>query len=186
MGSRGAYGFKIDGEYKITYNHDGSYLDSLGREIVAFIRNVGDWEDLKNSVREIVMVEEEEEVPAEWRKIYSRFENLSIGSRKPVWYCQLKHLQGGKILTAIKEGEVTHMPDAFYFLKDSLFCTFAYIIDLDTMTFKVYKGFQEKPWEKNEFGVEPFPGNGKFYYYPVKLMGTFSLNNIPDRWTEYL
>ena len=36
MGTRGALGFKINGEYKVTYNHFDSYMEGLGKEVISF------------------------------------------------------------------------------------------------------------------------------------------------------
>lgn len=37
MSTRGAYGFRIDGQDKITYNHFDSYPDSLGVNLLQWM-----------------------------------------------------------------------------------------------------------------------------------------------------
>lgn len=41
MGTRGLYGFHKNGIDKLTYNHLGSYPDSLGKKIVEFCKCAG-------------------------------------------------------------------------------------------------------------------------------------------------
>lgn len=63
------------------------------------------------------------------------------------------------------------------FEKESLFCEFAYVVDLDKETFEVYRGYNKTPLEKTErFFQEQPDENG---YYPVKHWATFQLNNLP-------
>lgn len=187
MASRGAYGFKVDGQYKITYCHTDAYPDALGREIVHFCRNVEDWGLLKQRVREVVMVDEEKKANVEWQIMYRVYSDSNVATGDPEkWYNLLRKLQNGGYLDAIYNGEVVHMTDAYDFLLDSLFCTYAYIIDIDSMELKIYRGYQEQPNPDNEFGQEPYKGNEDFDYYPVDMIGSYSVYDIPKRWDELL
>jgi len=59
------------------------------------------------------------------------------------------------------------------YIKDSLFCEHAYIINLDTLSFEYYVGFQLKPQLYNRFGYEK-----KNDYYPCRLAAIFDLKKI--------
>ncbi|SVD17359.1 uncharacterized protein METZ01_LOCUS370213, partial [marine metagenome] len=48
MGTRGAIGFTIDGQNKLTYNHMDSYPEWLGARILAMLRT----NDIDDEVRE--------------------------------------------------------------------------------------------------------------------------------------
>lgn len=41
MGTRGAYGYRVDGEDKVTYNHYDSYPDILGARILSYASRMG-------------------------------------------------------------------------------------------------------------------------------------------------
>lgn len=62
------------------------------------------------------------------------------------------------------------------FAADSLFCEYAYVVDLDQRTFEVYKGYNQHPVEPEERFANM---EGKDEYYPVKHLTTFSLDALP-------
>jgi hypothetical protein len=70
------------------------------------------------------------------------------------------------------------MIDYHEFALDSLFCEWAYVIDLDREVFEVYEGFShEKPttgrWAD---AAEPTRGG----YWPVRLIQSWPLQGLPD------
>jgi hypothetical protein len=89
---------------------------------------------------------------------------------------------GAKILQmvadATEEALTTNQID---FAGDSLMCEWAYVIDLDQETLEVYQGFNHEPLSETErfssFGnPEEIPEEK---YAPVRLVATFSLNDLP-------
>ena len=85
---------------------------------------------------------------------------------------------GGKILELIYNApEMVVLSNQKDFGKDSLFCEWAYCVNLDTMKLEVYEGFQKLPSET----AHPIFGNelSEDGYYPVKMIQEFDLNNLP-------
>ena len=104
--------------------------------------------------------------------IKNGFVNLSVSNQSENdWYCLLRNLQGE--LEKLYECEFPYMIDDSDFIKDSLFCEYAYIINLDTNVLEFYKGFQHVPQDGNRYGIEKTDG-----YYPCKLEAEIPIEQI--------
>ena len=84
-----------------------------------------------------------------------------------------------KVLEEIANGNVLHMIDSHRFMADSLFCEWAYIIDLDNMRLLVYKGFQKTIYPLNILPPDIGFGEKERDYFPVKMLHAYSLNKLP-------
>jgi len=94
-------------------------------------------------------------------------------------YPQLSRDVGAEILGMIQELGGLKLKDTIDFVKDSLFCEYAYVIDLDNDRLEVYEGFQKSPLPESE----RFYGDGKPNedgYFPVKLGKAYPLNKLPS------
>ena len=71
------------------------------------------------------------------------------------------------------------LKNSISFVADSLFCEWAYVIDLDNETLEVFKGFNESALSPNErfASVPPHDDSG---YHPVKLLKKYTLNDLPS------
>lgn len=99
------------------------------------------------------------------------------------WYCLLRRLQGNFNMyqKMIDNSNKIYMINSIDFIMDSLFCEYAYIINLDDNMLEFYTGFQHVPQEGNRYGTEStYEGHDGTKYYPCKLLKTFSLNEIDD------
>ncbi|WP_275372508.1 hypothetical protein [Clostridium tertium] len=129
MGTRGAYGFRKNGELKVTYNHYDSYYEHLGQHIIEFINNVNSIEKLNEIYDSIELVDESSEPTAQQVEECKKYANLSVseGTYKD-WYCLLRNAQGD--LEVYLDG-LKYMTNANFFIEDTVFCEYYYIIDLD-------------------------------------------------------
>lgn len=178
MGTRGTYGFRKNGEDKLTYNHFDSYPDWLGRNVIEFCQNHS-VEEINEIFDKIVMVNEKTDKPTtEQIKecVENGFVDLNVSTQSETdWYCLLRNCQGDLECLANTKDHA-YMIDDGNFIKDSLFCEYGYIINLDEDVIEYYEGFQKKPQEWNRYGTTPNE-NG---YYPCKLVMVFPLNEIDD------
>lgn len=172
MGTRGAYGFHINGIDKVTYNHMDSYPSGLGMDVGDFIKNtsVGEMRVIAERIRLV-----DEDVPPTTEEMikYAPMANTTISSHDPrEWYVLLRSTQGD--LTHYRDTDIDVMIDNHTFLNDSLFCEYAYIINLDDETLEYYKGCQKK----RGFGRYANHVDSESGYFGVTLVGAVPLADI--------
>lgn len=170
MGTRGAFGVLIDGQTKVTYNHWDSYPDGLGQDILdqmidLFHGRNETLDTVREMARKIEMVTGDTPPTAAQIERLAPFTDLSVGERSTSdWYCLLRGLQGD--LKGSLNGGV--MIDSRAFLNDSLFCEYAYVVNLDgdRPILEVYRGFQKAEHANGRY-AHAAPNRG---YYPVALI----------------
>lgn len=190
MGTRGLLAFAHDGEIKGAYNHFDSYPSGLGHAVAQFVAKLPQNEideagvqyaDLKSKFKDLVAVSEDEKPTEDQKLALLKYfsPQVSTGSSDE-WYALLRDTQGDPQAFL----DAGFYIDGIGFAKDSLFCEWAYVIDLDREVVEVYKGFQNAPHASGRFaggeGQESFGGTR---YYPVKLVRevTFeTLAKVPD------
>lgn len=90
---------------------------------------------------------------------------------------ELSRNTGAGILKLIENGK-RELNDNFKFGVDSLFCEWAYVVDLDNEKVEVYQGFQKKKHDKGRWAhLEPKAKasyEGAEQYFPVALIKTYS------------
>lgn len=183
MGTRNLTIVHKNGEYKVAqYGQWDGYPEGLGATLLNFLKNVN-MDSFRNAIDNVSFYtqEELEEIDKqidEARKVIPNYE----------WQRYYPHLSrdcGGDILNRIVFKGVTKVKNAIDFAADSLFCEWAYVIDLDTNKFEVYKGFNKEELSSDE----------RFYcmeekrdkendilknYHPIKFVKSYDLNNLPD------
>lgn len=147
------------------YGQWDGYPGGQGVRILDFLRSKN-MNDFRQAISETKVADEEQikrlneqiEKTKKFPKEFSR--DTSAGILDMI-------LDEGVRLVVSKEG----------FAKDSLFCEWAYVIDLDNDVLEVYTGFNKKPLSEGD----RFYGDGKSdgEYYPVRLLGTVSFNELP-------
>lgn len=195
------------------YGQWDGYPEGLGANILAFLRTEGnvtelirglefvrfadmegadkDWVDLYNANCPNTIFEEDENGNATLKRLEDRRTEQQIN-----WYKDFMSRDvGGEILMAIasldaetaqnKYGFSGKVPlvDSRQFAADSLFCEWAYVVDLDEGRFEVFTGFNKtRPLESlDRFFFLQQPDGGKVDdHYPVYLAASFDLQELPD------
>ena len=179
MGTRGTFGFRIDGEDKLTYNHFDSYPNGLGNDVVEFVRNVKDWNKVREQVRTLRDITDTKPTPEDIKACAS-VTDLSVSEQNTDdWYCLLQGTQGDpqKIL------DISMYQKNNEFITDSLFCEYGYIVNLDDMTLEFYKGFQKKKHKKGRYSKHKPEKGHESNYYACALAGSFPIDDIPQNWS---
>lgn len=176
MGTRHLIAVVLDGEYKVAqYGQWDGYLTGQGNAILKFLGQLGGDDNLacfeKNLRRckfitdsDIIRFREDEN--SQETKQFIDFADRDIGS---------------KILYFIRDyelDETIYLRDSITFGADSLFCEYAYVIDLDNKVLEVYTGFNRSPIDSSErFASIPPETDG---YYQVKLFSKYNFSELPE------
>jgi hypothetical protein len=213
MSTRGVFGFRIDGEDKVTFNHFDSYPSGLGEKILYDLRDYchsphsphfnfsskpGEkilydlcdyrhyWiEDLKKIARAIRLVSNKVPPTPEEIERYKSWTDTTVRSRSVAdWYCVLRRAQDGLVAWLGVEG-LDVMIDDHLDMADSLFSEWAYIINLDEEILEVYRGFQKTPGV-GRYAMLQNSAPSIPQYYGVSLIATVALATIPGRSNEQI
>lgn len=177
MGTRGICGFVIDGQVKASYQQYDSYPSGVGAEVVAAILS---GEIDADKVRAIKLVNEDDKPTAEEVEQLRQFADTGVSTGQLTeWYVLLRK-NHGDVLGHQSAGV---MIDSHEFAGDSLFCEWAYLVNLDTNTLEVYRGFVQEP-EKSvgRFAeLEPYrPTYTDTVYNPITLIREFPFSELTE------
>lgn len=174
MGTRGAFGFRLNGKDYLTYNHFDSYPDGLGENLtdqIKILLKKFSMDQIKEMVGNIKLIKEGQELSEEDKERTKEFHNTQVSEGNDT-YARLRGLQGN-LIGILQTGLMIDCKD---FMKDSLFCEYAYVINLDDQVLEFYRGFQKEPHSNGRYGFYSSIKPNASGYYPVALKGTVALD----------
>ena len=138
MGTRGAYGFRVNGKDFINYNSMSSYPSWLGVETLKYIRD-NSIADLKDTASKLTLVDDNSPISFRDIELVCNFSNTDLSS------IDFKNLTWDNLYSSVVTGwdtlyDLPYVFDNSNFLFDSTFCEWAYIINLDTEKLEIYEG----------------------------------------------
>lgn len=181
MGTRNLTMVISNGETKIAqYGQWDGYPDGQGATILDFLSK----SDL-NVFREKLFLcrfIDNKFIEEEYRKVGHKggeWVDTNIAAAFNRIHPQLSRGVAGDILEFVYKSDTeVLLKNEENFAADSLFCEWAYVVDLDKNTFEVYEGFNMEPLApEDRFFYLESKRSGK--YYPVKMIGSYSLNELP-------
>lgn len=186
MGTRHLIAVMKDGEYKVAqYGQWDGYPREQGLKVLKFLRNA-DLEIFKKALdrtrfldpegKDKQFLEDYERNAPEWS---DEPDNRTLEQHR--WFSNyISRDLGAGILKNVLESqdEEIVLNDNIDFAGDSLFCEYAYVIDLDASKFEIYKGLNDLKEPKGE-RFENSPRGSNSSYYPVKLWKIYDLKNLP-------
>jgi hypothetical protein len=188
MGTRNLTIVQSDGKYKVgQYCQWDGYPSGQGITILETLRNMDPVFDIPSFKQKVDGLKQltSEEVQAYWAQCGaddSGWVGMDVSEKFKEKYAHLHRDFGGRIIEAIATGKVTEVFADVAFAGDSLFCEWAYVIDLDKNTFEVYKGFNECPLKKGErfkFLTRRKTKKDPNPYKPVRLLASWPLDALP-------
>lgn len=184
MGTRNLIAVKIDDKYRIAqYCQWDGYPSGQGVDILNFLLGY-DRSAFESKVRSLGEFYTDQELNVLWNEAGADpntgmidFESAKkFGEKMP----ELSRDTGSGILQIVMDSpNGFRLSEYINFAGDSLYCEWAYVIDLDRGTFEVFEGFNKDPLhQEDRFYNFPSAREG---YYPVKLRKCYSLDSLPGK-----
>jgi len=182
MGTRNLTCVVYQSEIKIAkYCQWDGYPSGQGSEILKFLKEKFNKPLFVSELQKVKEITEEE-LNSKWQECgaapNSPFISIEVSNKFNTKYPHLARDMGAGILEAIQVGKVPSVQNSVTFANDSLFCEWAYLIDLDNETLEVYKGFNQTPLSTTDRFYQE--SNNSSEYYPVKLTKIYKLNELPS------
>lgn len=197
MSTRAAYGFRHKQQDYISYSHSDGYPNALGYEILEALTSFTlnkDIEYLRYCIDNVQLIHQEDNhtfTKEEFLSIVERLDNLGIYNNLKSEYSVITEIPAipvlyhtaGKVDTIIdRENAIPYMLDSCNFMNDSLFCEWAYVINLDDQVIEFYRGFNQNPKANGRY-ADKTNDYGSTQYNGVALIGTIPFSVI-DSWTK--
>lgn len=187
MGTRHSILVQVDNDYKVAnYGQWDGYPGGQGVGILKFLREEMDREKFITAVRHCTEASRErlEEI---WLGLGARKDGDSymmssdVSDKYQKLYPHLHRDCGSDILKLIQDAGGLELKLDKNFPGDSLFCEWAYVIDLDKNTFEVYEGFNKEPLDPQERFAMLKSSDARGEYYPVRFKHAWSLDALPTQ-----
>lgn len=186
MGTRNLTMVIKDHETKVAqYGQWDGYPEGQGLTILSFLQEPSNIEKLQEILPKLRFENEKDcQVKGEFLKSIHSIDGWMNMEQVEQFYKQYplhNRNLGGEILSKLLEhseqSEIVLVNEEA-FASDSMFCEWAYVVDLDKNTFEVYKGWNQSGiTTKDRF----FHLNDKkSQYRPVKILKSFSLDRLPN------
>jgi len=173
MGTRNLTCVALDGEYKIAqYGQWEGYPGGQGMTALEFLRML-----VKSPTKVSKFTEKVKalgSISAQEIDDLESFDSPNFENKYP-YLCRN---MGAEILDfVLKFKGSLRLYNSIEFAGDSLFCEWAYVIDLDKKTFEVYAGFNQKSLSSSERFFNYNAPNKD--YCPIKLLVSFPMDKLP-------
>lgn len=189
MGTRNLTCVVYKGEYKLAkYGQWDGYREGLGTKILNFLRTEFNREKFIAGLEKLTPITETQ-LKQLWVDCGASptedWVTMDVSERFKVAHPELsRDTSGGDLLRLIQDGTAKWSNSNVKFAADSLFCEWAYVIDLDQGTFEVYEGFNESPLGITDrfagIAMEPLRAGEVRKYYQVRLLKSYSLRRLPN------
>lgn len=192
MGTRNLTAVFIDGEYKVAqYGQWDGYPDGQGAVAYRFAKQLvnDNFKDVfRDKVRAARFISADE-----FDERYSK--QLVTDKEFYLKYPEFTRDTGSSILNVVFEKpEGISLVNEIDFAADSLFCEWAWVIDLDANTFEAFKGFNREPltsedrfyFLKDKEDTSDDYSDEKGSYHGVKLVKKWDLDRLPETVQEFI
>lgn len=181
MGTRHLIAVAKDNDYKLAqYGQWDGYPSGQGVSVLSFLK-ANKLEDFVEKLSNVSFITEEE-LKQCWIEAGAKPEEewvtLDASRKMQEMYPENVRDTGAEILDIIMNADKPiKVINSIDFAADSIFCEWAYVIDLDKQTLEVFRGINHDPLtESDRFYNLDKPGE----FHPIKLLKSYDLSNLPS------
>jgi hypothetical protein len=181
MGTRHLTIVKSEGKIFGQYGQWDGYPEGAGTDVLHFAQTQ-DLEALAQKMKALKFLTGEE-VSSRWMACGVVYDDDGEGSatfdmvdKFKVANAHLDRDTGANILYYILNAEAPEVQDKLIFAADSLFCEWAWMLDLDSKRLRCFKGFNKLPLGADDFFYSMKPTEPD--YYPVREVQSFGFEEL--------
>ncbi|KAN0076648.1 hypothetical protein V8E54_006790, partial [Elaphomyces granulatus] len=177
------------------YSQWDGYPERQGMTILKFLWGSGNIERLKEGLQNIATLTYEglkqlrntveRDLEAEKSSYHDGSRPITADEKIIALWPSLSRDTGAKVLEIVAQataGNNVPIVQTLDFANDSMFCQWAYVIDLDQNTFEVFEGYEQK----QEALTTRFNGVGRDNDTVPALIKSFSLSQLPTTEDEFI
>ena len=182
MGTRNLTAAYLGGKYKIAqYGQWDGYPEGQGIGTLHFVRDKMNETLFREKLKYVSFIEPQELTDL-WKQYGADADgmvSMKDADRMKEDFPQFSRDTGSDIFGIVQNSPSgIKLQDSLCFVADSLFCEWAWVIDLDKRMFEAYQGFQKLPLNENErFSFLEKNSDGE--YHPCRMIAAWSFDNLP-------
>lgn len=174
MSTRGGYGFIVDNQETIIYTGSGANLDSLGQEVLRFLKD-SDVSNLRKRVLSLSEVESKEAVTEQ------DIDRIQANTGVSAYTRHQGNIDNWYHLLYPGQNNPEHILEAGVYIDGSwiigsIDLEFFYLIDFDRNTLEVYHGYRRENPDNGRFSGRKVESGGRL----PTLLATYPLETLPN------
>lgn len=177
MGTRGAFGFIVDDQLKITFSQAASGPDDLGSDILYWLHEIK--VDATRKQAQDLKIVHPSTFPTQTEiDSLKHYANLNVGTGSLASWNVLLHGTFSDPQEILDSGYMIDGSELPYY-GDS--CRWTYIVNFDTKMLEIYKAAYGEKHNKGRFAQRgvPWTDVDGCEYYPVKLVTSYFFDFLP-------
>lgn len=177
MGTRGAFGFSVDYQLKLTFSQAASGPDDLGSDILYWLHEIK-IDETRRQAQDLKLVHPNTFPIQAQIDSLKHYANTNTGTGSLASWNVLLHGTFSDPQEILDAGYMINGNEIPYY---GLMCRWVYIVNFDTENFEIYKAAEGETGYTGRFTDRGIPwidtdGND---YYPVKLVTSYPFAHLP-------
>ena len=183
MGTRSLIAVQLDGEYKIAqYSQWDGYPEGNGIKCLHFLRDEMNEQTFRDSLSKLRWIDRERlnQIFYDYGGSEDGFIAVNKADKFYQAFPEFSRNTGTNILKMVQDATITTncLQNSIEFAASSLWCEYAWVIDLDKRTFEAYEGYNKTELtEQDRFYFLRDCEDDEFH--GVKLFHSWSLDDLP-------